>query len=225
MAVGTSGVPAPSRPAGLQGAARERVLDAAYDLFARRGIRDVGINELIAKSGVAKATFYRHFPSKDDVVLSFLQRREEVWTMGLVAAGAAQRASSPEGQLLAIFDVFAEWFTRDDFEGCSFVKILVEVGPEHHLGKACIACLDRIRAHLTSLAEQAGLDDSEGFSRSLMILIKGCILSILEGDEMSAERAKHMTGRLIDDHRPNLRISKPSDHPIAHQGDIRETDK
>lgn len=132
MALGTSGVPAPSRPAGLQGAARERVLDAAYDLFARRGIRDVGINELIAKSGVAKATFYRHFASKDDVVLAFLQRREEVWTMGLVAARAAQRASSPEGQLLAIFDVFAEWFKRNDFEGCSFVKILVEVGPEHH---------------------------------------------------------------------------------------------
>jgi AcrR family transcriptional regulator len=201
MAVSTSGVPATSPPAVRQGA-RERVLDAAYDLFARRGVRDVGVNELIAASGVAKATFYRHFPSKDDVVLAFLQRREEVWTIGLVAAGAAQRASSPEGQLLAIFDVFAEWFQRDDFEGCAFVKVLLEVGPEHRLGKACIACLDRIRAHLTSLAEEAGLEETEGFSRSLMIIIKGCILSILEGDEMSAERAKRMTLRLIEDHRP-----------------------
>ncbi len=201
MAVSPSDVPATSRPAARQGA-RERVLDAAYDLFAHRGVRDVGVNELIAASGVAKATFYRHFPSKDDVVLAFLQRREEVWTIGLVAAGAAQRASSPEGQLLAIFDVFAEWFQRDDFEGCAFVKVLLEVGPEHRLGKACIGCLDRIRAHLTSLAEEAGLEDTEGFSRSLMILIKGCILSILEGDEMSAERAKRMTLRLIEDHRP-----------------------
>lgn len=209
MAISTSGVPAPARPAGQQGAARERVLDAAYDLFAQRGIRDVGINELIAKSGVAKATFYRYFPSKDDVVLAFLQRREAVWTIGLVATGAAHRASSPEGQLLAIFDVFEEWFKRDDFEGCAFVKVLVEVGPDHHLGKACIACLDRIRAHLTSLAEQAGLDDSEGFSRSLMILIKGCILSILEGDEMSAERAKRMTRRLIEDHRPTAAQAHP----------------
>lgn len=201
MAVSTSGVPATSRPAARQGA-RERILDAAYDLFAHRGVRDVGINELIAASGVAKATFYRHFPSKDDVVLAFLQRREEVWTIGLVAAGAAQRASSPEGQLLAIFDVFADWFQRDDFEGCAFVKVLLEMGPQHPLGNACIACLDRIRAHLTSLAEEAGLEETEGFSRSLMILIKGCILSILEGDEMSAERAKRMTLRLIEDHQP-----------------------
>lgn len=201
MAVSTSGVPATSRPAARQGA-RERILDAAYDLFAHRGVRDVGINELIAASGVAKATFYRHFPSKDDVVLAFLQRREEVWTIGLVAAGAAQRASSPEGQLLAIFDVFADWFQRDDFEGCAFVKVLLEMGPEHPLGNACIACLDRIRAHLISLAEEAGLEETEGFSRSLMILIKGCILSILEGDEMSAERAKRMTLRLIEDHQP-----------------------
>lgn len=199
MAVSTSGVSATSHPAARQGA-RERILDAAYDLFAHRGVRDVGINELIAASGVAKATFYRHFPSKDDVVLAFLQRREEVWTIGLVAAGAAQRASSPEGQLLAIFDVFADWFQRDDFEGCAFVKVLLEMGPEHPLGNACIACLDRIRAHLTSLAEEAGLEETEGFSRSLMILIKGCILSILEGDEMSAERAKRMTLRLIEDH-------------------------
>lgn len=201
MTVSTSGVPATSRPAARQGA-RERILDAAYDLFARRGVRNVGINELITASGVAKATFYRHFPSKDDVVLAFLQRREEVWTIGLVAAGAAQRASSPEGQLLAIFDVFADWFQRDDFEGCAFVKVLLEMGPEHPLGKACIACLDRIRAHLTSLAEEAGLEETEGFSRSLMILIKGCILSILEGDETSAERAKRMTLRLIEDHQP-----------------------
>src|SRR6266581_4134898 len=59
--------------------ARERILRTAYDLFARRGTRGVGIDEVIGRAGVAKATFYRHFPSKDDLVLAFLQRREEVW--------------------------------------------------------------------------------------------------------------------------------------------------
>lgn len=54
--------------------ARERLLDAAYELFARRGIRDVGVDELITRSGVAKATFYRHFRTKDDLVAAYLDR-------------------------------------------------------------------------------------------------------------------------------------------------------
>jgi AcrR family transcriptional regulator len=59
--------------------ARQRILDTAYDLFSHRGIRAVGTDELIERAGVAKATFYRHFPSKDDLVLAFLDQRERVW--------------------------------------------------------------------------------------------------------------------------------------------------
>ncbi|WP_334173774.1 helix-turn-helix domain-containing protein, partial [Sinomonas sp.] len=66
MSLGAARAAAMGRPAG----ARERILGAAYWLFARRGIRDVGVDELIAASGVARATFYRHFRSKDDLVLA-----------------------------------------------------------------------------------------------------------------------------------------------------------
>ena len=80
---------------GTEGQARERILETAYDLFARRGVRDVGIDEVIDRASVAKATLYRHFPSKDDLVLAFLEQREERWTYGWVERAVRTRASSP----------------------------------------------------------------------------------------------------------------------------------
>src|SRR5213078_4269326 len=104
-----------------------RILTTAYDLFARRGIRDVGVDEVIEKAGVAKATLYRYFPTKNHLVLAFLERREDLWTKGWVEAEARKRAKKPEQQLLAIFDLFDEWFHRDDFEACSFINVLLEM--------------------------------------------------------------------------------------------------
>jgi len=80
-------------------------------LFSRRGIRDVGIDEVIERADVAKATLYRHFPSKDDLVLAFLEQREQLWTKEWVEAEVRQRGKTPEEQLLAIFDLFLRlWF-------------------------------------------------------------------------------------------------------------------
>jgi AcrR family transcriptional regulator len=95
--------------------ARERILDAAYELFSHRGIRAVGVNEVTERAGVATATLYRHFPSKDELVLAFLDVREQRWTKDLIEAGAMRRGSNPQERLLAIFDVLDEWFHRDDF--------------------------------------------------------------------------------------------------------------
>src|SRR2546428_11241120 len=96
--------------------ARERILDAAYELFSRRGIQAVGVNEVIERAGVATATLYRHFPSKEKLVLAFLDLREQRWTKDLIEAGAMRRGSNPEERLLAIFDVLDEWFHRHDVE-------------------------------------------------------------------------------------------------------------
>src|SRR3954454_10188556 len=112
-----------TEPAG-ESTARERLVDAAYELFAQRGIRDVSIDEIVANSGVARATLYRHFKSKDELALAFLERREQRWTFGAIEAEARRRGETPEERLLAIFDVFHEWFHRSDFEACSFVNVL-----------------------------------------------------------------------------------------------------
>jgi AcrR family transcriptional regulator len=181
--------------------ARERLLDTAYELFSRRGIRDVGIDEVIARAGVAKATLYRHFPSKDDLVLAFLERREQRWTLGWVEAEATRRGSTPEEQLLAIFDAFDDWFRREDFEACAFINVLLEMGPEHPAGEASIAHLENIRSVVRRLAEEAGLRDASSFAHSWHILMKGSIGAAAEGDREAAQRARAMARALISQHR------------------------
>jgi AcrR family transcriptional regulator len=181
--------------------ARDRILDTSYELFSRRGVRAVGIDELIERAGVAKATLYRHFPSKDDLVVAFLERREERWTVGWVETEARRRASSPDEQLLAIFDAFDEWFRREDFEACSFINVLLELGPQHAAGSASVQHLENIRSIIRSLAEEAGLRDPGYFAHSWHILMKGSIIAAAEGDVAAAQRAQSMARRLIDDHR------------------------
>ena len=183
--------------------ARQRILDSAYVLFSRRGIRDVGIDEVIDRADVAKATLYHHFRSKDDLVLAFLQQREQLWTKEWVEAEAKQRGATPEDQLLAIFDLFHEWFQRDDFEGCSFVNVLLEFGGGngHALGRASAVHLQNIRSLVRTLAKQAGLRDPDSFALSWHILMKGSIVQAGEGDRQAAKRAKSMGRLLIDQHR------------------------
>lgn len=177
------------------------MLATAYDLFSQRGVRDVGVDEVIQRSKVAKATFYRHFPSKKDLVLAFLQRRELQWTLGLVAAQSQRLGATAEERLLAIFDVFHEWFQREDFEGCSFINVMLEMGSAHPLGEASIQYLENIRAVVRERADDAGLRDPESFARSWHILMKGSIISAGEGDTQAARRAKEMARCLIDRHR------------------------
>jgi AcrR family transcriptional regulator len=181
--------------------ARERILDTAYQLFSRRAIRDVGVDELIERAGVAKATLYRHFPSKDDLVIAFLERREERWTRAWVEAEARRRGSTPEQQLLAIFELFDEWFQRDDFEACSFINVLLEMGPAHPAGQASVRHLASIRTVVSRLAEQAALRDPASFAHSWHILMKGSIVSATEGDAQAAQRARTMAHLLIQQHR------------------------
>jgi AcrR family transcriptional regulator len=182
--------------------ARERILDSSYELFSRRGIRDVGVDEVIERAGIAKATLYRHFPSKDELVLAFLERREQLWTEDFVEAGARSRGATPEEQLLAIFDVFDEWFRREDFEACSFINVLLEMGPQHPIGEASARHLENIRSIVRELAAEAGLRDPDAFAHSWHILMKGSIVAAAEGDVEAAHRARSLARLLIDEHRP-----------------------
>jgi AcrR family transcriptional regulator len=176
---------------------RERILATAYHLFSRRGVRDVGIDEIVEGSGVARATLYRNFRSKDELVLAFLDRREQYWTHSAIEAEARRRGTTPEDRLLAIFDIFDEWFHREDFEACSFINVLLEMGPRHPLGQASIGHLRTIREIVERLAEEAGIADGSEFARSWHILMKGAIISATEGDVDAARRARAMAASLI----------------------------
>jgi AcrR family transcriptional regulator len=186
----------------VEPAARERILESAYDLFSHKGVRAVGVEEVIERAAVAKATLYRHFASKDDLVLAFLRRREERWTHGWVEMEARQRGAAPEERLLAIFDLFDEWFHREDFEGCAFINVMLETANlEHPVGRASADHLANIRSVLSTLADEAELRDPSEFAKSFHILMKGSIVQAGEGDLEAASRAKDMARDLIEKYR------------------------
>ncbi|OBK18366.1 TetR/AcrR family transcriptional regulator [Mycobacterium asiaticum] len=183
--------------------ARERLLKAAYELFSRRGIRAVGTDEVIERAGVARATLYRHFATKNDLVLAVLDRREQLWTHGMIEEQSAARGGTPEEKLLAIFDVMHEWFqNRDGYEGCSFINVLLELGADHPVGQASIAHIDTVRQIVRARAVAAGLLDVEAFATSWHILMKGAIIMAAVGEQDAALRAQSMGRRLIEQHRP-----------------------
>jgi AcrR family transcriptional regulator len=178
-------------------AARERIVEAAYDLFSRQGIRAVGVDTIIAQSGVAKMTLYRNFASKDELVLEFLRVREQRWTRDWLQAEAERRATTADGRLLAIFDVFHDWFQLDAFEGCSFVNVLLEVTDvQSPVRRASVEHLATIRTFVAGLAVEAGIEDPDSFARQWHILMKGSIVSAGEGDREAARRAQGL-GKLL----------------------------
>ena len=177
--------------------ARERILDTAYELFSRHGIRAVGVDRIIASSGVAKMSLYRHFHSKEELVLAFLQEREQRWTRAWLQAEASSRGESGAERLLALFDVFDEWFQRPDFEGCTFVNVLLEFDDlDHPIRRATEEHLATIRGMLREFAEQAGVVDPDAFAWQWHILMKGSIVAAGEGDRLAARRAREI-GELL----------------------------
>ena len=185
----------------LSASLRERLTQAAYPLFARRGIKDVTLEEIECAAGVAGADFATVYSCRDEAAADFLARRSRDWTIGIIDAGARTRGTTPEQRLLAIFDVFDDWFHRDDFEACSFINVLIEMGAAHPLGKASIECLTHMRQVVTTLAEEANLREPAEFARSWHILMTGSIISATEGDVHAATRSKKMARTLIREHR------------------------
>jgi AcrR family transcriptional regulator len=189
------------RASGRPESGRERVLETAYKLFSQHGTRAVGVDRIIAESGVAKMTLYRNFASKDDLILAFLERREERWTRGWLQESVESRASTPAERLLAIFDVFGEWFARDDFEGCSFINVMLELDDQASpVRRESVRQLSEIRGFLGGLAAEAGVADADGFARQWHILMKGCIVAAGEGDRKAGSRARELGTLLLAHH-------------------------
>ena len=105
---------------------RERVLETAYELFSKHGTRGVGVDRIIAEAGVAKMTLYRNFASKDELILAFLERREELWTSGWLQAEVERRAPTPGRAAAGDLRCSASGSRVEDFEGCSFINVMLE---------------------------------------------------------------------------------------------------
>jgi AcrR family transcriptional regulator len=186
---------------------RDRILDAAYDLFSRAGVRAIGVDTITAEADVAKMTLYRNFASKNDLALAFLQLREQRWTVGWVQGEVLRRAETPPARLLAIFEIFSEWFAREDFEGCAFVTSLLEFEDRADpVRQACVMHLANIRAFVCELASAAGIEDPERFAAQWHILMKGSIVAAHEGDRDAASKARELGVLLLEHHDAMLAV-------------------
>lgn len=180
-----------------QADARQRVLAAAYDLFRFGGTRNTGVDTIVERSGVAKMSLYRHFKSKDELIASFLERREQLWVAEWLQSEVTRRAAAPADQLLAIFDVFDEWFRSKDFDGCSFVNVLLEYPPDHPNHERAAFHLANIRSYLSQLAANSAIDDPGTFADIWQMMMKGSIVAACEGNFDAARQIKLAAGLFL----------------------------
>jgi AcrR family transcriptional regulator len=156
--------------------AREWILGTAFALFYAHGIRGVGVDRIIAESGVAKATFYKHFPAKDDLVLAYLDRVDEAWT-GQLRDAAAAAGPDPADQLVGAFDALGHACRRDGYRGCAFINAAAETPAGSRVHDRTLVHKDAVRAWMTGLADEAGAPDPAGLARSLTLLLDGGLAS------------------------------------------------
>jgi AcrR family transcriptional regulator len=181
------------------GSARDRILDTAFRLFYAHGPRGVGVDTVIAESGVAKATLYKHFPRKDDLVRAYLDRVDQAW-FGALRAAARDAGDEPRAQLVGMFDALAGACRRDGYHGCAFINTAAESpagGPVH---ARTVEHKTVVRAWVTELARQAGAAQPELLARQLTLLLDGGLASgVLDGDPLIADAARRSARTLVDD--------------------------
>ncbi|WP_089315084.1 TetR/AcrR family transcriptional regulator [Actinomadura mexicana] len=178
--------------------ARERLMSTAEELFYAEGIRAVGIERILEVSGVGRASFYRHFPGKDDLVVEILRHRDSAWRRWLADSVAAIGAPA-EQRPLAVFAALAERFGRRDFRGCAFINTMVEaadVDSPAHL--VAVEHKQKVSAYLDELLAEAGRTDHAALAEAFILLIDGAIVTALrEGTPDAAWRARTIAAALL----------------------------
>lgn len=146
-----------------------RVLRVADQLFYRRGYAATGVSELIAEAGVARASFYQHFPSKLDLIVAYLRHRHEMWFDGLITVVDRHRA--PHRRLLAVFDYLAEWLPANDFRGCAFLNTVPEFSDHESAPRRVVRQHKQaLRDYLAELCVEAG---HPGAHDTILVLVEG----------------------------------------------------
>ncbi|MFC8411027.1 TetR/AcrR family transcriptional regulator [Arthrobacter sp. NPDC057259] len=192
--------PAPAAPQAVRtpaGQAREKILATAFRLFYAHGLRAAGIDTIIAESGVAKATFYKYFPAKDDLILAYLEHVDGVWS-GQLHAAAEAACPEPARQLVGLFDALTTACRRDGYRGCAFINAAAESPSGTRVHERTVAHKQSILAWITELAERAGAGNPEALARSLTLILDGGLASgVLDADPAAAAAAKATAEQLV----------------------------
>ena len=190
--------------------ARDRILDTAFRLFYARGPRGVGVDTLIAESGVAKATFYKHFPGKEDLILAYLDAADQAWFAALRAA-AREAGERPRDQLVGMFDALATACRREGFHGCAFINTAAESETGTAAHRRAVEHKNVVRAWVGVLAAQAGAADPVLLARQLTLLLDGGLAAgVLDAPAAASSAAKAAARALVDQACPDAVTSDPA---------------
>jgi len=182
------------------GGARERILQTAFRLFYAHGVRGVGVDAIIAEAGVAKATFYRHFPSKDDLAVAYLSRVDELWR-GQLEAAAGAAGTDPRARLVGMFDALVEVCQRGDYHGCAFINTAAESVMGSAVHARTVEHKATVRAWVRDTAERAGADSPDALARALTLLLDGALAEgVLTAEPSAAQAAKEVAAALVTIH-------------------------
>jgi AcrR family transcriptional regulator len=177
--------------------ARQRIVDAASELFYQNGIRATGVASIISHAGVAKATFFHHFPAKNDLVVAWLQQPASRW-FDRIRTELDAKTESPASRLLTFFDLLGEWFAQDDFRGCAFQNAAAET-PEsaHTLRQATHDYALEIQQYLRRTATEAGISNPARTAEQLHLLAQGAIATAVATRSPEAARVARAAARRI----------------------------
>jgi AcrR family transcriptional regulator len=176
---------------------REQLVDTAIDLFYRDGFHATGIDKILAESGVAKMTLYKHFKSKDELILAALRKRDEIFRNQFMQ-DVESRAKKPRERLLAMFDTLEDWFADKDFSGCIFINAAAEY-PEmdNPIHTTCAENKRLLVKYVIELAEQAGAKDANLLGNGLSLLIEGAVIMYYVGNQKNAAKQAKASAQLL----------------------------
>lgn len=177
---------------------RERILDVSAELFGRRGVHAVGIDGIIDRAEVAKATLYKQFRSKDELILAWLRGPDARW-IDWVIEEVERRTDVPFERLIVIFDVLEEWFERDDFYGCAFQNTAAEIrATDGPIRMEIRSYVQEMEVWLRRQIEAAELPQVDELAEQLRLLVAGSIwLAFITGSSRPAATARATALTLI----------------------------
>jgi AcrR family transcriptional regulator len=179
--------------------ARERLLAAAEELFYGEGINTVGIDRIIERAGVAKASLYDCFGSKEELIRSYLSARHESRQQRITEG--LKRFATPREKLLGVFDIQSEVFRAKSYRGCPFVRASAEVKPGSAGKVVCDESRDWMRSLFLDLAKQAGAHDAPVLADKLLLLYDGAAVSAqMDESRASIANAREVAELLLEKH-------------------------
>jgi AcrR family transcriptional regulator len=177
---------------------REHLLAVAEALFDRDGFHATGVDRLVAESGIARMTFYKHFPTKNALVMAVLERREGRWIDAL-NQGAASREEAGEHPILAVFSALGDWLERDGSHGCLILRGLGEFsGHDVAVAGDAVFRKRKIGAWMAERLARCHIGNSEARAWDLVLLLEGAsALAPVVGGRDAAGQAAHAAAALL----------------------------